>query len=106
MGKWSICCVWQQQVDFGFVDILFRRLICLELMEEDKEHAERYRWFWMQLFCFPNPKDANQRLAIRSIGSVENEMQALFIKVSDLDKLITCRRNVQDAKKMGIKGMC
>ena len=91
---------------FLFLDILFRRLICLELMQEDKEHEQRYRSFWMQLFCFPNPKDAYQRLAIRSIGSVENEMQAIFMKMSDMDKLITCRRNVQDAKKMNITGMC
>jgi hypothetical protein len=68
-------------------------------MAEDPENEARYRDFWMQLFCFPNPEDPNQRLAIRSIGSVENEMQAVYMKMSDVDKLITCRRNVQDVTK-------
>ena len=73
-------------------------------MEEDKENEKRYRDFWMQLFCFPNPDDPQQRMAIRSIGSVENETQALCMKMSDVDKLITCRRNVEDAMKSGIVG--
>ena len=86
-----------------FIDILFR-IICLELMEEDKENEKRYREFWMQLYCFPDPDDPQQRMAIRSIWSVENEMQAMYTRISDVDKLITCRRNVEDAMKSGIVG--
>ena len=70
-----------------------RRLICLELIKE--KHAEsntRLR----QFYCFPDPGSTAQRLLIRQIGSEENETQSMFIKMSDADKLITCRRNMKD----------
>ena len=76
----------------------------MELIKE--KHAEskgRLRQFW-SVYCFPNPNDHAQRLLIRQIGSEENEMQATFIKMSDADKLITCRRNIKDLYSSDLKG--
>ena len=58
----------------------------------------------MRLYCFDNPRDPVQRLAIRSIGSVENEIQQNFIKMSDADKLSTTKLNLVDAEKQGVHG--
>jgi hypothetical protein len=74
-----------------------RRIICLELIKEGHpDSATRLRRFWMNVYCFPEPDEPAQRLIIRQIGSQENEMQATFIKMSDADKLVTCRRNMND----------
>jgi len=73
----------------------------LELIKECQEEDYKYRQFWMKLYCFDNPRDPVQRLAIRSIGSVE---QQNFIKMSDADKLLTTRRNWIDSVKRGVKG--
>ena len=64
----------------------------------------RLRRFWMEVYCFPDPSDKAQRLLIRQIGSEENELQATFIKMCDADKLITCRRNLQDVNDEEMKG--
>jgi hypothetical protein len=58
----------------------------------------------MDVYCFPDPSNAAQRLLIRQIGSQENEMQATFIRMSDADKLITCRRNMTDTDASEMKG--
>jgi len=58
----------------------------------------------MSVYCFPDIKDHKQRLAIRTIGSMENEIQAHFLKMSDPDKLVTAKRNIADAIQLGIKG--
>ena len=77
--------------------ICCRRLICLELIKEQHPDSEgRLRKFWMDVYCFPEPSNPAQRLLIRQIGSQEDEMQAMFIKMSDADKLVTCKRNVLD----------
>ena len=59
----------------------------------------------MKLYCFDDPSDPTQRLAIRKIGSVENEIQQNFIKMSDCDKLMTTRRNWQDSVERGVTGL-
>ena len=66
------------------------------------KHPESQGWlrrFWMEVYCFPDPTDRAQRIVIRQIGSEENELQATFIKMCDADKLITCRRNLQDVSE-------
>ena len=59
----------------------------------------------MKVYCFNKPTDPGQRLAIRAIGSMENEVQANFIKMSDADKLATTKLNVMDAEKRGVVGL-
>ena len=59
----------------------------------------------MKVYCFNKPTDPGQRLAIRAIGSMENEVQANFIKMSDADKLATTKLNVVDAEKRGVVGL-
>ena len=82
-----------------------RRLICLEIIGPDKHPEQwKYRDFWMSVYCFPDIKDHKQRLTIRSIGSMENEIQANFLKMSDPDKLVTAKRNIEDAIQLGIIG--
>ena len=82
-----------------------RRIICLELIKERHADSEgRLRKFWMDVYCFPDPKDRVQRVVIRQIGAQENELQATFIKMSDADKLITCRRNLLDVQDTDLKG--
>ena len=66
-----------------FFSQVFRRIICLELMNEFPHEDYKWRKFWMKVYCFPDPKDPAQRLAIRAIGSMENEVQQNFIKMSD-----------------------
>jgi len=74
-----------------------RRLICLELIKEKHPESKGRLWqFWMSVYCFRDPSNQAQRLLIRQIGSEENETQSMFIKMSDADKLITCRRNMKD----------
>ena len=46
--------------------------------------------------------DPGQRLAIRAIGSMENEVQANFSRMSDADKLATTKLNLIDADKRGV----
>ena len=82
-----------------------RRVICLELIKEKHEDSKtRLHQFWMTIYCFPDPSNHAQRLVIRQIGSQENEMQATFIRMSDADKLITCRRNMKDLQASDLKG--
>ena len=82
-----------------------RRVICLELIKEKHPESEtRLRKFWMEVYCFPDPSSRSQRLVIRQIGSEENELQATFIRMSDADKLITCKRNLQDVRDEDMKG--
>jgi hypothetical protein len=77
----------------------------LELIKEGHpESATRLKKFWMEVYCFSDSSNRNQRLIIRQIGSEENELQATFIKMSDADKLITCRRNLKDVRDEDIKG--
>ena len=59
----------------------------------------------MKVYCFNKPTDLGQRLAIRATGSMENEVQANFIKMSDADKLATTKLNVMDAEKRGVVGL-
>ena len=90
-------------VSFSF--LVSRRIICLELIKEKHPASKRLRTFWMCVYCFPDPSSAAQKLAIRSIGSVENEMQSTYCKMSDADRLITCKRNRIDAEEtLKLKG--
>jgi len=84
----------------------FRRLICLELINEFPREDFKWRKFYMKVYCFDNPTDPKQRLAIRTIGSLENEVQQNFIKMSDADKLATTKLNIEDARKRGVPGFC
>src|SRR5574338_1141004 len=43
-------------------------------------------------------------MASRQISSVENEMQSNFLRMSDADRLVTCKRNVLDAEAAGLAG--
>ena len=82
-----------------------RRVICLELIKEKHPDSKtRLQKFWMGVYCFPDPNNRAQRILIRQIGSQENEMQATFIKMSDADKLSTCRRNMKDLHASDLKG--
>ena len=84
---------------------LVGELFALELIKEKHpESKTRLRKFWMDIYCFPDPTNSVQRVLIRQIGSQENEMQATFIKMSDADKLITCRRNMKDLHASDLKG--
>ena len=77
----------------------------MEIINKDKHpEPEKFRDFYMSVFCFPDPLDPQQRLAIRTIGSVENEAQENFMRMSDPDKLMTCRANVQDAMRLNLIG--
>jgi len=53
-----------------FLQVLWR-IRCLELMHDHPESDYKWRKFWMKLYCFDNPEDPMQRLAIRAIGSME-----------------------------------
>ena len=77
----------------------------MELIKEKHPESEgRLKKFWMEVYCFPDPSSRSQRLVIRQIGSEENELQATFIRMSDADKLITCKRNLQDVREEDMKG--
>ena len=77
----------------------------MELINEFPEEDFKWRKFWMKVYCFNKPTDPGQRLAIRAIGSMENEVQANFRKRSDADKLATTKLNVVDAEKRGVVGL-
>ena len=59
----------------------------------------------MKLYCFDQPTDPVQRLAIRAIGSMENEVQQNFMKMSDADKILTTRLNKKDCERRGIPSL-
>ena len=82
-----------------------RREICLEILK-NKEHPNPalFREFYMGVYCFPNPHEPTQALAIKSIGSAENELAAIFIQMADHEKLSTCREAIRKALQMGLKG--
>ena len=77
----------------------------MEVIKEGHPESEtRLRKFWMSVYCFPEPSNPSQRLLIRQIGSQENEMQATFLKMSDADKLVTCKRNLADVSAKNLHG--
>jgi hypothetical protein len=76
----------------------------LELINEFPHQDYKWRKFWMKIFCFDKPTDPTQRVAIRAIGSLENEVTANFIKMSDADKIMTTKLNRLDAEKRGVSG--
>ena len=80
-----------------------RRIICLELIKEHHPGSQT-RLKILVMYCFIEPSRPAQKLLIRQIGSQENEMQATFIRMSDADKLITCRRNLQDVQEDVLRG--
>ena len=65
-----------------------------------------YQNFTMSVYCFPNPDEGRQKMIISSIGFSENQMSEYFIRMTDMEKVQTCRKCVEGAKEMGLGGHC
>ena len=64
-----------------------------------------FREFYMGVYCFPKPREPKQALAIKSIGSSENELAAIFIEMRDHEKIAVVKEALAKAEKMGLKGL-
>ena len=64
-----------------------------------------FREFNMGVYCFPKPREPKQALAIKSIGSSENELAAIFIEMRDHEKIAVVKEALTKAERMGLKGL-
>ena len=71
--------------------------------------------FHMEIYCFPEPDDPQQvsffrfnllfqEVLITSFGATENELQAVFIRMHDWERLLLARRTIAQMELLGKKG--
>ena len=111
--------LWQQQVCFVVICLAFafRFMICKEIIR-DKLHPlpQLFRGFHMEIYCFPDPSDPHQvmlafqfspsfqEVLITSYGATENELQAVFIRMHDWERLLLARRTISQLELLGKRG--
>ena len=64
-----------------------------------------FQTFTMSVYCFPDPASGKQALIISAIGYSENQMSEYYIRMTDLEKIQTCKRCMDGAMLMGMKGL-
>ena len=83
-----------------------RYFICKEIIDHKlHENPALFRHFQMQIYCFPNPKDAKQLLLIKSLGSSENELSKIYVEMRDWEQLTVVREGLINARKAEMKGL-
>jgi len=58
----------------------------------------------MSVYCFPDPLDGKQAMIISAIGYAENQMAVYYIRMTDLEKIQTCKRCMDGGLQIGLKG--
>ena len=75
------------------------------IAREEHSQPALFREFYMGVYCFPKPKKPKQALAIKAIGSSENELAAIFIEMRDHEKITVVKGALAKAERMGLKGL-
>src|SRR6185437_2618210 len=78
--------------------------IIKEKLAGPKVPDSAFQTFTMSVYCFPNPKDGKQAMIISSIGYSENQMAEYYIRMTDLEKVQTCKRCLEGAQEIGLQG--
>ena len=59
------------------------------------DYPDMFREFSMQVYCFPRPQVVEQAILIKSIGSTQNALADVMIRMVDHEKLVICREYCQ-----------